>query len=155
MLARLKLFVARLEAGKAPRSAPRDELATAVAVLLARAATLDGRMDADERLVMVERLSARFGVAKDDMDQVLDDAVSAADRMVDLYGLIRTVKEHMDEEGRIELMEALWEVVYSDGDLHEYEAQLMRRMAGLLYVSDRDSGEARKRALVKVGLDAG
>jgi len=40
----------------------------------------------------------------------------------------------------------LWEVVYADGELHHYEANLMRRLAGLLQVSDREVGAARKRA---------
>jgi uncharacterized tellurite resistance protein B-like protein len=155
MLARLKTFMLRLESGGAPTTAPKDELATAVAVLLARAATLDGTLDPEERAVMAERLSDRFSVDKGDIDQVMADAVTAADEMVDLYGLIRTVKTHLDEDGRIGLMEALWEVVYADGELHDYEGQLMRRLSGLLYVSDRDSGEARKRALAKLGLDAG
>ena len=44
-------------------------------------------------------------------------------------------------------MEMLWEVAYADGELHDYEASLIRRVTGLLHVSDRDSGAARKRAL--------
>jgi uncharacterized tellurite resistance protein B-like protein len=48
----------------------------------------------------------------------------------------------------------LWEVVSAAGTLHDDEAQLLRRLAGLLFVADRDSGEARKRALAKLGLDA-
>lgn len=155
MLARLKAFMNRLEAGGAPSAAPTDELATTVAVLLARAATLDGSFDADERAVVADRLCGRFGVPREDVEKTLDEAARAADEMVDLYGLIRTVKERLDESGRIELMEALWEVAYADGELHDYEAQLMRRLAGLLYVSDRESGEARKRALAKLGLDVG
>jgi uncharacterized tellurite resistance protein B-like protein len=49
-------------------------------------------------------------------------------------------------------MEMLWEIVYSDGELHDFEATLMRRLAGLLYVDDRESGSARKRALEKLGV---
>lgn len=154
MLARLKAFMSRLEAGGAPSEAPKDELATAVAVLLARAAVLDGTLDGPERAVMAERLSGRFAVPQAELDKVLEDAAKQADEMVDMYGFVRTVKDRLDEAGRIELMEALWEVVYADGTLHEYEAQLMRRLAGLLFVSDRDSGEARKRAMAKLGLDA-
>ena len=46
----------------------------------------------------------------------------------------------------------LWEVAYADGALHDYESNLMRRLAGLLHVSDRDSGEARKRAIERLGI---
>ena len=154
MLARLKQFMDRLESGGAPAAAPKDELATAVAVLLARVAVLDGAIDDDERGVIADRLAERFSVPRSDVGRVMDEAARAADEMVDLYGFTRTVKDRLDEEGRIDLMEALWEVVYADGELHEYEAQLMRRLAGLLYVGDRQSGEARKRALDKLGLDA-
>lgn len=155
MLARLKAFMNRLEDGSAPSAAPKDELATTVAVLLARAATLDGTFEAEERKVVADHLCNRFAVPREEIDRTLDEAANSADEMVDLYGLTRTVKDRLDEEGRIELMEALWEVVYADGELHDYEAQLMRRLSGLLYVTDRESGEARKRALSKLGLEVG
>ena len=52
---------------------------------------------------------------------------------------------------RIDLMEMLWEVVYADGRLDEYEANLLRRIAGLIHVGDGDSGAARKRVLARLG----
>jgi len=47
----------------------------------------------------------------------------------------------------------LWEVAYADGEVHDYEANLVRRVAGLLYVQDRDSGRARKRVLKRLNID--
>ena len=47
------------------------------------------------------------------------------------------------------MIETLWEIVLSDGQIHDFESNLIRRLAGLLYVSDIDSGNARKRALNK------
>ena len=58
----------------------------------------------------------------------------------------------MDEEERIGVIEMLWEVAYADGELHDYEASLLRRVAGLLYVSDRANGEARLRVMAKLGI---
>jgi uncharacterized tellurite resistance protein B-like protein len=49
-------------------------------------------------------------------------------------------------------MEMAWMVVLADGEVHEYEAQLMRRLAGLLYVADSDSGHAAKRAKARLGI---
>jgi len=46
----------------------------------------------------------------------------------------------------------LWEVAYADGQLHDYESNLVRRIAGLLYVPDHESGTARRRAMAKLGL---
>lgn len=69
-----------------------------------------------------------------------------------MYGLTRDIKNSLDHPERVELMEMLWQVAYADGVLHDYEANLMRRLAGLLYVSDQESGEARKRAQRALGL---
>ena len=56
---------------------------------------------------------------------------------------------HFDNEKKILLIEALWEIVLSDGEIHDFESNLIRRLAGLLYISDVNSGNARKRALNK------
>lgn len=153
MLARLQRFLDRIESGGGTAVAPRDELATAAAVLLAKAAALDGGVDQRERAVVADRLVERFGVPRDEIDQLMAEAAHTAEESVDLYGFTRVLKDRLDHDGRMTLMETLWEVVYADGTLHDYEAQLMRRLAGLLFVGDKDSGMARKRALAKLGLD--
>ena len=155
MLASLQRFLDRLDSGGGSAAAPKDELAMAAAVLLARASSLDGGIDARERAVAADRLVERFGVPRDEIEEVMAEAARTAEDTVNLYGFTRVLKDRLDQDGRLMLMETLWEVVYADGTLHDYEAQLMRRLAGLLFVADRDSGEARKRALAKLGLDAG
>ena len=152
MFERFKRFLEGLDGGDRPTERPKDELATAIAVLLSRAAALDGGIDPKERQVVAERLSNRYDVPESDLATMMTEAEQTADELVDLYGFTRVVKERLDEEGRADLMEALWEVVYADGVLHEYEAQLMRRLSGLLYVTDRESGQARKRAMENLGL---
>ena len=49
------------------------------------------------------------------------------------------------------MIEMLWDVACADGVIHDFEANLVRRVAGLIHVSDRDSGAARKRALARMG----
>ena len=56
-------------------------------------------------------------------------------------------------EERVELIEMLWEVAYAYGVLDEYEDSLLRRVGGLIYVPDRERGEARQRVLKRLGLD--
>jgi uncharacterized tellurite resistance protein B-like protein len=51
-------------------------------------------------------------------------------------------------------MEMIWMVVLADGVLHDYEAQLMRRLAGLLYIDDVASGHAANSARARLGLEA-
>ena len=83
---------------------------------------------------------------------ILDEAADDLEESNDIYRYTKVLRDEFDEAERITLVEMLWEVVYADGILHEFEAQLMRRLAGLMFVDDRDSGSARKRALDKLGL---
>ena len=85
-------------------------------------------------------------------DELLAEAEQAASASVQWQGFTRAVNDGFAPEERIQVIEMLWEVAYADGQLHDYEASLLRRITGLLYVSDRDSGEARKRVLARLGL---
>ena len=62
-----------------------------------------------------------------------------------LFRFTTEVKNNFSYQERVELVETLWRVIYADGKADEYESQLMRRICGLIYVTDRDSGLARKR----------
>src|SRR3546814_19584703 len=78
-----------------------------------------------------------FGVPRAEVEQVMAEAERTAEESVDLYGFTRVLKARLDQDGRLVLMEALWEVVYADGTLHDSEAQLMRRQIGRASCRDR------------------
>jgi len=111
---------------------------------------MDGHFDDDERTVVLNLLEQRFELSGEDAQNLLDEAEAAIAEANELYTLTRTVKERFDQDQRIELIEMLWEVAYADDEVHDYEANLIRRLSGLLYVSDRDSGEARKRVAARL-----
>ena len=98
-------------------------------------------------------MRARFELTEAEAESLLEIAGDKVANASQLYSFTRVVKDNFDHAERVELMEMLWEVAYADGTLHDLEASLMRRIAGLIYVPDRESGEARKRALSKLGLD--
>jgi len=78
---------------------------------------------------------------------LMASAISIVDDSVELHGFTSALVKQLGHEERVELVEMLWEVVYADGELHPFEANLLRRVAGLLYVTDQESGAARARAL--------
>ncbi|RDD62312.1 TerB family tellurite resistance protein [Ferruginivarius sediminum] len=133
--------------------APDEELQLAVAVLLVEAAHMDSEFHSDERSSIVDLLARRFELDAAAAEKLVDKAAATVADSAELYGFTRVVKDSFTHEDRVEMMEMLWEVAYADGELHDYEANLMRRVAGLIYVSDRESGEARKRALSRLGID--
>ena len=139
---------------RTPQRAGRsfEERQLAAAALMVEAATLDDSFDAAERARIAALVQRYFGLSRAEADDLVAEAESAASASVELHGFTRAIKEGFDQAERVELIEMLWEVAYADGQLHDYEASLLRRVAGLLYVGDRESGEARKRVLARLGL---
>ena len=130
-----------------------DELQLAASALLVEAARLDGDFDAAEREVVQTVLTRRFELRPAAVDELITAADIELDASNQIYGFARTVKDRFSLAERIELIEMLWEVAYADRTLHHYEANLLRRIAGLIYVSDRESGAARKVALRRLGIE--
>ncbi len=67
-----------------------------------------------------------------------------------LFGFARTINERLPRERRVEVIEMLWEVAYADGVLDPLEDSLLRRIGGLIDVSDHERGEARRRVLARL-----
>ena len=153
MIDRIKSFLASFDSESCEKSmASADDRQVAVAALLVEAALMDQQFDDRERAVIKDLLAKRFSLAEKDTEELLETATKRVDRSLQLYGFTRVVKDEFNPEERVELMEMLWQVAYADGRLDDYEANLMRRVAGLIFVSDLDSGKARKRALSRLGL---
>ncbi len=149
MLSRLK----RLFDDREPtESHAHDELQLAAAALLVEAARMDENFDETERTVVHTVLARRFELTASAVEELVEAADGKAAATSQIYGFARTVKDRFSHAERLELVEMLWEVVYADGALHHYEASLLRRIAGLIYVSDRESGAARKVALRRLGI---
>ena len=128
----------------------RDELETAVAVLLIEAARRDDTFDGVERSKIEELLAHKFQLSPQATRQLLADAEATADRTSQLYPFTRLAVERMSPEQRVRLIEMLWEVAYADGVLDPEEDALVRRIAGLIYVSDADRVGARQRVLARI-----
>ena len=133
----------------APLSAQDAEVA--IAALLVRIARADDHYGEAERLRIDQVLARRRGL----------DAAEAAERRAaaemieaeapDTVRFTRTIKERIELADRHDVLGAMWEVAYADGQRSAEEESLVRLVAGLLGVNDRDSGLARQRALDSMG----
>jgi uncharacterized tellurite resistance protein B-like protein len=131
------------------------ELRLAAAALMVEAAKLDGAFDESERTRIAALLDRRFGMAADDIAALIAAADEETDLAGGLYGFTKTVRDRFDHTERVSMIEMLWEVAYADGVLHDFEANMLRRVAGLLYVTDQESGAARKRVLGRLSSASG
>jgi uncharacterized tellurite resistance protein B-like protein len=152
MISRLKkLLEVRGARDDGPAAAlDQSELNFASAALMVEAAGLDGQIDDGERTQIVSIMVRQFLLDEDAAAALLDDAERDAEDAHDLYSFTSVIRRHFDHDERVAMVGLLWEVCYADGVLHDFEANLLRRLAGLLYVTDQESGEERRRALARL-----
>ena len=153
MISRIKALFQAIDpqAGSA-KTHSHDEKALAAAALMVEAARLDEKFDEAERTAIATVVKRHFGLDDAEAAELIEAASEAQAESSQLLSFTRAVKDAYPPEERVEIIEMLWEVAYADGELHPYEANLLRRIGGLIYVSDRERGEARKRVLARLGL---
>ena len=117
--------------------------------LMIEAAYTDGQIDRNELNKIKLSLVNVFGENIDEVELVLKEAVKNKNNTKSLHHYTSHINKNFDSEKKLLLIEVLWEIVLSDGEIHDFESNLIRRLAGLLYISDVNSGNARKRALNK------
>ena len=118
--------------------------------LMIEAANSDGNIDSDEINKIKKILINIFKEDKEEVELTLNNAIQNSNNSKSLFFYTSKINKNYSEEKKLLLIETLWEIVLSDGKLHDYETSLIRRLAGLLYISDINSGNARKKALDKI-----
>ena len=144
----------RLFGGETTRTERPDRTALqiAAAALMMEAARLDETVSESERSRIAALVRDRFGLDPAEVAALMRTAEAETDGAAHHYDYVRTIIDRCAPDERVWIIEMLWDVAYADGTLHPLEANLLRRIGGLLYVSDVDRGEARKRVLRRLGL---
>ena len=130
------------------RGTPGD-IETAVAALLIEAARMDDSFDVDERGTIERLLAQKFALSVPAVQRLIDEASHAVEHSNQMFPFTRDICTHLPPEERVQIIEMLWRVAYADGALDPHEDMLLRRIAGLIHVTDRERALARQRALAK------
>ncbi len=121
-----------------------------LAGLMVEAANTDGLVTQEE----LDKISfSLVNVFKEDpklVEESLKAAFDNKDNSKSLYFYTSKLNKIFSDDEKIKLIEVLWEIILSDNELHDFESNLIRRLAGLLYISDIDCGNAKIRANMKV-----
>jgi uncharacterized tellurite resistance protein B-like protein len=146
MLAELKEFFSELIDGQKPQSQfAENDFRRAAAALLVHVATLDGDLTDAKRRKLHAILEAQYGLAAAATDQLIAAATQDDREAVDFYHFTSLLMRTLDEANRLRVVEMLWEMVYADGNVTEFEQNVMWRVADLLAVSSRDRIALRER----------
>ena len=119
----------------------------AVIILLLEACQIDGDTGNIEIEYIKKLLINKFNFTPDQAEKNLVEALEKSDERIEIFSQIKIILNEMNHEERIDVVEMMWGVILSDGIVDDFEANLMRRMNGLLYVSGEESALAKQRAL--------
>ena len=128
-----------------------DDVRLAVAALLFHVMGIDGVASDEEAELLRDLLKRRFELGEDDARRLMAAAGEADAQAVDLYGFTRVLKRNLEISERERIVEMMWRIVFADGNVHEFEDNLVWRVAELLGVSR----EARIRLKQMVRSDGG
>lgn len=141
----LKSFISELT-GEAPAPRPFEaaDYQLAAAALLVHIASIDGEFDDDERARIQQLVEERFGLPADEARALIADARESEREAVDLYRFTSVLKRRLDDDGRRQVVGMLWDMAHADGSVHEFEENVVWRVAELLGVSTRERVELRR-----------
>jgi uncharacterized tellurite resistance protein B-like protein len=138
MLKEIKSFFADLTGGKEMAHFDDNDYRVAAAALLVHVATLEKELSEPSRAKLHALLKSRFELTDELTEELIDAAVAADHEAVDFYHFTSLLNRTLNEEGRQRIVEMMWEMVYADGRVSEFEDNVMWRVSDLLGVSTRD-----------------
>src|ERR1700688_4716247 len=110
----------------------------AATALLVHVISLEGEPSEAEKRKLHSLIESRFGLDQGTADQLIRSAMLVEGEAVDLYHFTSVIMRSVDEPGRLRIVEMMWELVYADGEVSEFEDNVVWRAADLLGVSSRD-----------------
>lgn len=137
MLDAIKSFFHELSGREAPRAFDENDHRLAAAALLFHVVSVDGAVSATEHAALADILRRQFALDEKDTEALIDAAEEADKEAVDLYGFTAVLKRQADETDREKIVAMMWRLVYSDGALHEFEDNVIWRVAELLGVDPK------------------
>ena len=111
---------------------------TKVCALLIHAAKIDENYTENEETIIKKTL-LELGCSENDLYKTIKDAKTIEENSNQILDFTKEVK-NMTEQDKIKIVEALWSIIYSNKDADMYETNLMRRLAGLLYIDNKTMG---------------
>ena len=110
-----------------------------VAALLINAAKIDENFSEKEEEIIIQAL-LNLGVENQNLRKIFNEAKIMEENTNQILDFTREVK-NMEEVKKIEIIETLWKIIYSNKEADFYETNLMRRLAGLLYIDSKTMGD--------------
>jgi len=111
------------------------DLCVATCALFVEMARIDGTFSQAELETILSILKEKYGLSGEHADALIEEADKERDESVDLWQFARLINENYSADEKIEIVETLWQIVYVDGKMDQYEHYLMNKLKNLLRLS--------------------
>ncbi len=118
--------------------------------IMVEAALSDGKVDKIEINKISNILVNKFNEDTLEVNNMLERCIKEMNEPKSLHAFTSKFNKVFSNEKKYLLIETLWEILLADGKIHDFESSLIRRLAGLLYISDVICGKAKKKALLRI-----
>jgi uncharacterized tellurite resistance protein B-like protein len=149
----LRQFIADIVSPDADQDRAFDDTGyrLAATALLIHVVSLDGEPTAIEKRKLHSLIETRFELDPGSADRLIDSATRVEGEAVDLYHFTSVIMRSVNVEGRLKIVEMMWEMVYADGQVTEFEDNVVWRAADLLGISSRDRIDLKHRVAERQG----
>lgn len=121
-----------------------------IIALLIEASSVDGSIQDEETTRIRELILKYFTLDKETIKEYYNEALLKQKESISYYDFTSKIHKTYGYEEKIQILEMLWEVILVDNQQDDFELNLMRRVCGLLYISDIDCGNAKKRVVQRL-----
>ena len=125
------------------KNEPQGSSYSKIAALLIHAAKIDEAYEKKEEDIIKETL-IDLGAPISEIDKIMSKAIIVEDNSNQILDFTREIKNAPHSE-KIKIVESIWKIIYSDKNADMFEDNLMRRLAGLLYIDSKTMGDLRKK----------
>ena len=148
----MKRFIKKFFGEKSSNRENHDELNSsvieeAVVVLLLRAANIDGKKDEQEIEAIKRLIIQQFDYDEEKADMLITSASEKEESSADLFEWSKIINDHYDLDSKKIVFSMMCEIICADGLIDPFESNLIRRLSGLLYISDKDAGAIKKKVM--------
>ena len=148
----MKKFIERLFKRKSSENKNEDLTSSslieeAVAVLLLRAANIDGKKDSKEIDAIKKLIIKQFNYDEQKTNALIDSASDKEESSTDLFEWSKIINDHYDLDSKKIVFSMMCEIICADGLIDPFESNFIRRLSGLLYISDKEAGIIKKQVM--------
>jgi uncharacterized tellurite resistance protein B-like protein len=149
MIDLVKRFFGRTGEGSSKGSGKEavHDVRMATCALLLEMADIDGEFDDSEQDRILEMLKKDYGLSDENAAALMEAAKEELERSIDLWRFSRLINENYTEEEKIRIIEMLWRIVYTDGNLDKHENYLVHKLSSLLHLTHKDLIDAKLKVL--------